>query len=181
MATVAESTNTVQFDHALRTLAAQARTRYAGEAARIDRGLCLALNGHVTLHEGGTASVTSASDAEVVYTVNGHCDCPDASRAPEGRCKHRWATCLVKRAQQQTSETHAVRHYALYTAPDGTAHDGIATQTGSGWLFVAEDGLDPLFASSAALVLYGRCHLADAQLDADTRVEGSRVLTLLAR
>ena len=90
----------LQRDTTLRQLAAQATTRYAGEKARIDRGLVLALNGHVTIHADGTASVQSGTDAEVTYTVNGHCDCPDASRAPEGRCKHRWAKCLVKRAQQ---------------------------------------------------------------------------------
>lgn len=181
MATIPEITSTVQFDTALRTLAARARERYAGEAARVDRGLVLALNGAVMLHADGTASVQSASDPEIVYHVNGHCDCPDARRAPEGRCKHRWATCLVKRATQAVREAQAVRHYALYTAPDGMAHDGIATQTGQGWLFVAEDGLDPLFASSAALVLYGQVDLADAQLSDDTRVKGSRVRTLLAR
>src|SRR5262245_61647227 len=134
--------NTVQFDAALRGLAERARTRYAGEAARIDRGLCLALNGHVTLHDDGTASVRSGKDAEIVYHVNGHCDCPDAQRAPEGRCKHKWAKCFVKRATQQLA---AQRYFATYTAPDGEAHQGIATQTGQGWLFVSDDGLDPLF------------------------------------
>jgi hypothetical protein len=91
----------LQRDTTLRQLAAQATTRYAGEKARIDRGLVLALNGHVTLHQDGTASVQSGTDAEVVYHVaHGTCDCPDASRATEGRCKHRWAKCLVKRAMQ---------------------------------------------------------------------------------
>jgi hypothetical protein len=177
MATIPETTTTVQFDATLRTLAEAAHARYAGEAARIDRGLVIALNGGVTLHQDGTASVQSCSNTEVVYHVaHGTCDCPDFQRAPGGRCKHRFAVCLVKKAQRQ-----AVRHYALYTAPDGTAHDGIATQTGQGWLFVAEDGLDPLFASSAALVLYGQVDIAEAALAHDTRVEGSRVLTLLAR
>lgn len=177
MQTIPETLTTVQFDTALRTLAAQARTRYAGEAARLDRGLCLALNGHVTLHADGSADVQSGASAEVVYHVHqGVCDCPDFQRAPGGRCTHRFAVCLVKKAQRP-----ALRYFALYTAPDGTAHDGIATQTGQGWLFVAEDGLDPLFAASAALLLYGQVDVADAQLDADTRVQGSRVLTLLAR
>ena len=203
MATLPESTATVQFDTTLRTLAAQARTRYAGEQARIDRGLVIALNGGVTLQADGAglergvvfarnggvtlqadgaALVSSQRDDEVFYIVrDGQCDCPDFSRAPGGRCKHRFAVCLVKRVQQQVREAQTVRHYALYTAPDGTAHDGIATQTGQGWLFVAEDGMDPLFASHAALVLYGLVDLADAALADDTRVEGSRVLTLLAR
>src|SRR6266705_152326 len=78
MQTIPETTTTVNFDAALRLGAAQATCRYAGEAARIDRGLVLALNGHVTLQPDGTALVTSAKDTEIVYTVNGHCDCPDA-------------------------------------------------------------------------------------------------------
>ena len=100
MSTVHETSSTIQFDTTLRTLERAARKAYPAEHGRLMRGLVLALNGHVTLHADGTASVKSGSDAEVVYTVNGHCDCPDASRAPEGRCKHRWAKCLVKRAQQ---------------------------------------------------------------------------------
>ena len=72
----------IEVDTMLRALAAQAARRYAGEKARIDRGLVLALNGHVTLHADGAASVQSGTDAEIVYTVNGHCDCPDVSARP---------------------------------------------------------------------------------------------------
>ena len=98
---VAETTNTVQFDTMLRQLATQATARYAGEKARIDRGLVLALNGHVTRNADGSADVLSGSGAEVAYHVaHGACDCPDVTRAPDGRCKHRWAACLVKRAEQ---------------------------------------------------------------------------------
>ena len=118
MSHVHETSSTVQFDTTLRQLAAQATTRYAGEKARIDRGLVLALNGHVTLHADGTASVQSGTDAEVVYTVNGHCDCPDVARAPEGRCKHRWAKCLVKRALQ------AAQYYTSTTPAQGLVLGG---------------------------------------------------------
>lgn len=162
MTKVAESATTVQFDATLRTLAARATERYAGEAARIDRGLCLALSGHVALHADGTASVRSAKDAEVVYEVNGHCDCPDASRAPGGRCKHRWARCFAQKASGQ-----ALRYFATYYAPDGEAHQGVATATGHGWLFVADDGLEPLFASTHALALGGNVALYEAQRAAD--------------
>ena len=94
-----ESTfSTHTMERIIRTLADQARTRYAGESARIDRGLVIALNGGVTLQANGVALVRSASNAEIVYTVNGQCDCPDAARAPEGRCKHRWAKTFAKRA-----------------------------------------------------------------------------------
>lgn len=109
MATVTQPCTTVQFDTALRTLAAQAATRYAGEAARIERGLVIALNGGVTLQADGTARVQSQCNAEVVYAVNGHCDCKDAAHgAPDGRCKHRWAKTLTSRAsrtEEPTTET----------------------------------------------------------------------------
>ncbi len=100
--TVAHHTSTVQYDAALRTLAAAATKRYAGEQLRISKGLVIALNGGVTFPPeapAGLALVTSQTDGEVVYNVNGHCDCKDATHgATEGRCKHRWAKTLTSRA-----------------------------------------------------------------------------------
>ena len=96
---VPEPTSVVEFDAALRGLAAQAATRYPGEQDRLGRGLVLALNGHVTLHEDGTASVRSGRDAEVTYQItHGLCDCRDAASAPDGRCKHLWSAALMRRA-----------------------------------------------------------------------------------
>jgi len=137
MHTVAQTVTTVQFDTALRQMADRARTRYAGEAARIDRGLVIALNGGVTLYADGTASVQSSSNAEVVYTVNGHCDCPDASRAPEGRCKHRWAKCLVKRAIADPPAP--VTYYATYTAYNGFRVLPQLIETHISWVLLAGD------------------------------------------
>ncbi len=89
----------VQYDAALHTLAAQATTRYAGEHLRIAKGLVIALNHGATLQADGTALVQSQSEPEIVYAVNGHCDCRDATHgAPDGRCKHRWAKALTTRA-----------------------------------------------------------------------------------
>lgn len=169
MTKIADTTNTIKFDEALTTLAAQARTRYAGEHARIDRGLVLALNGAVTLHADGTASVRSASDAEIVYHVNGHCDCPDAPRAPEGRCKHRWAKCLVKRATEAVEKAQAQAasqtYYASYYTADGAWYQGTAQcLDGRGWVFRSdEDDFTLAYADNASLVLGGRCDIADAQ------------------
>jgi len=174
MQTIPETTTTVNFDAALRLGAAQATCRYAGEAARIDRGLVLALNGHVTLQPDGTALVTSAKDTEIVYTVNGHCDCPDAARAPEGRCKHRWAKCLTKRAisrlaalavqpSRTTGAPQPVRWYASYTRPDGETVQGIATHTPRGYLFAADDGSEYCYASAHALALGGNVAIAQAK------------------
>lgn len=178
MTTVPETTTPVQSGATLRALADRARARYAGEASSIHRGLVMALDGGVTLKEDGAALVSRTRDDEVFFIVrDGHCDCQGVRRAPAGRCPHVWAACLVRQAQRPP-----VRYFATYTAPDGAEHAGIATQTAqSGWLFVAEDGLEPLFASSRSLLLCGRVDLADAQMRTDTRVQGSRVLTLLAR
>jgi hypothetical protein len=173
-----ESLNTVNFDTALRTLAAQAASRYAGETARIDRGLLIALNGGVTLLADGTADVRSQSDAEIVYHVNGHCDCVDAgTRAPEGRCKHKWAKCLTKRAISLLAATavqpsrscapQPVRWYASYVRPDGESVQGIATHTPHGYLFAAEDGSVYEYVSTGALVLGGNVAILEAQRLAD--------------
>ena len=120
MSTVTQPQTTSNLDDHLYTLAAQARTRYAGEHARIDRGLVLALNGAVAIREAdGAALVQSASDPEIAYEVHqGHCDCPDFERAPEGRCKHRWAVCLVKKA------TKAAAYYTSTTATQGLVLGG---------------------------------------------------------
>jgi hypothetical protein len=109
----------LQRDTTLRQLAAQATTRYAGEKARIDRGLVLALNGHVTINADGSADVLSGSGAEVAYHVaHGTCDCPDFERAPDGRCKHRYAVCLVKKA------TKAQAYYTSTTDAQGIVLGG---------------------------------------------------------
>ena len=105
-------------DAALRTLAAAATERYAGEKVRISKGLVIALNYGATLQADGTALVQSQTELEITYTVNGHCDCPDATHgATEGRCKHRWAThrlggldqraAMLRGAASRASGAHA--------------------------------------------------------------------------
>lgn len=106
-----------QFDTDLRALAERAKTRYPGEQARIERGLLLALNGHVALLPDGTATVRSGKDAEVVYHVTRHsCDCADVTRAPDGRCKHRWSVAFVRKAARPR-----VAYHATYKGEHGQA------------------------------------------------------------
>lgn len=161
--TVAQSTTTVQFDAALRTAARKAVQAYPGEQARIDRGLVIALNGGVELLPNGVARVQSQSNSEIIYEVNGHCDCPDHERATEGRCKHRWAKSLHKWAVKVYAAQPVERYYATYYPPTGDGLQGIATWTERGWLFVADDGAEPLYAAIQALCLGGRCDLADSK------------------
>lgn len=81
-------------DTALRRIAADVRDA-APEAKRLDRGLLIALNRRVDLHEDGSADVQSDSDLEVFYHINaGMCECHDWSRAPEHMCKHRYSVAL---------------------------------------------------------------------------------------
>ncbi len=148
------------FDDTLRSLATQATARYPGEQARIERGLLLALNGHVTLHADGTATVQSGSDAEVRYEVNGHCDCPDAARAPDGRCKHRWAKALVKRASLPKTYTR-IAYYACLPTGHGLA---IRDEQGRVWFISDEDQVTELHdADLPTLHLHGRVDLAADQ------------------
>ena len=179
MSTVTDTHNAVNLDHALRTLAAQATARYAGEHLRIERALVIALNGGVTLNADGSADVQSCSKAEVVYHVEGGvCDCPDFQRAPDGRCKHRYAVCLVKKATKQEREAQAQTasqtYYATYTTPDGLVLQGTAQWCASGiyvdagWLFI-DEATDHAYLTrrAHALVLGGRVDLLEAQREAD--------------
>ena len=175
MNTIPEAAATVNFDAALRTLTAQSTTRYPGEQARIDRGLVIALNGGVTLCPDGTTRVQSQRDAEMIYEIrNGRCDCPDAERAPEARCKHQWSLCFTYRAisllaanvatpRRTTCEPAPVRWYATYIRHDGETVHGIATHTPHGYLFAAEDGSEYCYASTGSLVLEGQVALAKQQ------------------
>lgn len=100
MPTVLQSELTVN-DNVVQTLdriRQQALAQYPKEAARITRGHAIAAQGGVHLDGHGLAAVQSQRHPETWYTVNGHCTCHDASRAPAGRCKHRWAKALLVQA-----------------------------------------------------------------------------------
>jgi SWIM zinc finger len=175
MTTLAQTVTTVQFDTALRQMADRARTRYAGEAARIDRGLVIALNGGVTLKADGVALVSSTRDDEVFYIVReGQCDCPDFSRAPGGRCKHRFAVCLVKKAQGLVAEQQAAHtYYATYDAEHATYQGTAQYLPGQGWVFRSDaDDFTVAYADHASLVLGGRVDLLEAQRVADETAPG---------
>lgn len=173
MSIVHETAATVQFDAALRQAAAKATTRYAGESARISRALILALNGAVTLHTDGTATVQSGSDAEVQYAVRcGACECVDAQTYPagvggsvDGRCKHRWAKSLVRWALKAVAEeaAPAPRFYSTYYTPGGAMVPGIAEWTERGWLHTPDDGESPNYVALQALALGGRVDLCEKQ------------------
>lgn len=133
---------------ALHDAAACALAKYPGEQARIERGLQLALAGHVTLLRDEKVAIVRSADGRRTYTVNGFCECLDFSRAPEGRCKHRWSKALTVKARKFLGSTY-------YATLDGAVH-GTARQTDGGWLFRADDGTEAhLPHDSARLALGG--------------------------
>jgi hypothetical protein len=113
MTTVAESSGTVNFDEGLAQLtdtraiwrdavtavAERATAALPDSAGRIAKAVTLVLAGDVDMLGDGTARVASQSNGETIYhIVNGHCDCKDYPKAPQGFCKHRLAHALAKRA-----------------------------------------------------------------------------------
>ena len=119
MPTVADATATVQFDYALtadapRTAwrAAVAEVAAKAQAAlpqcngRIAKAAALVLAGDVEVLGDGTARAASQTNGQTRYhIVNGHCDCKDYPKTPEGWCKHRLAHALVKRAYPLAKQT----------------------------------------------------------------------------
>ena len=110
MTTVAETNGTVNFDQtltdtramwreAVNAVAERAKATLPECNGRVDKAVALVLNGDVDMLGDGTARVASQSNGETVYhIVNGHCDCKDYPKAPQGFCKHRLAHAIAKRA-----------------------------------------------------------------------------------
>jgi hypothetical protein len=75
-----------------------ARKRFPHSNDRIERAYALVHEGKVVLHPKDKTATVQSSDGTKAYTVNGHCDCPDAPRAPENFCKHALAVAIMKKA-----------------------------------------------------------------------------------
>jgi hypothetical protein len=107
MTTVAESASTVQMHHALFTDAVQQVSAIAHAKlpeslhGRLERATALVLGGGVFVEEDGSTQVRCTNGW---YSVNGHCPCPDHSRALDGLCKHRLAKALYRRASEMLLE-----------------------------------------------------------------------------
>ena len=152
------------FEQAVRHSAIEAMARYdsAADTARITRAVDLILAGHVTLLPNGEADVRSQT-GHGSYHVNGACQCPDFARAEAGRCKHRYAKAILKRAHRLL----AAAWYATYSPATGADMQGIAFAQGSDWLFIPEGQAAGWPCDLDALVLGGNVALADAQHAAD--------------
>jgi hypothetical protein len=91
--------------HAFRTvvaaIAAKAEAKLPECNGRIAKATALVLAGDVELHEGGTATVYSATDPTRRYELgSGYCMCRDWEQAPQHLCKHRLAAMMAKRVQE---------------------------------------------------------------------------------
>jgi hypothetical protein len=146
---------------ALSDAAACAIAKYPAEFLRIERGLDLALQGHVALlADQHIAIVRSQTRPGVEYSVNGQCSCHDFSRAPGGKCKHRYAYWFMRRAHELLADTY----YARIDTPATTLYGTARKQTDDTWRFRSEQGTEIVYdADSPALVLGGNIGIGAGQ------------------
>src|SRR5919199_146896 len=108
MHTVPESISTVQMHHtlfadAVKQVSAVAHAKLPESLhGRLERATALVLGGGVFVEEDGTTVQVRCTNG--FYTVNGHCPCPDHSRAEDGYCKHRLAKGPYRRARELMRE-----------------------------------------------------------------------------
>jgi hypothetical protein len=112
-------------------LAAKAHRTLPDESAgRIDAAVALVLADDVVVSANGTATVGSATDPLRTYVVNGECTCPDATRAPQGLCKHRLSKAIQIRAEralrtlEEGDVTQASQQPENGNRNDAPAHEG---------------------------------------------------------
>ncbi len=87
---------------------AKARQALPTHAERITKAVALILDGHVSRQADGTFQVKSQSQrGHKTYTVNGQCECMDARKSSDGRCKHLLASMIWRRAQRLLQEPAA--------------------------------------------------------------------------
>jgi hypothetical protein len=97
------------FTNPVISVAAQAKAALPEANGRVDRARDLVLGGLVSRNADGTFSVHSQSEHGKSYTITAEgCQCPDAEKAPHGRCKHIICTWLWRKArkvlEQQSGE-----------------------------------------------------------------------------
>jgi len=89
------------FTQALERVSALAHAKLPPELhGHLERATALVKHRHVFPTDDGKHAQVLSSDGARWYPVNGHCTCMDASRAPQGLCKHRLAFGLYRRASE---------------------------------------------------------------------------------
>ena len=93
------------FTQTVLTVAAHAKAALPEANGRVDRARDLVLAGAVVHNPDGSFTVRSQNEREKTYTVeDGTCQCPDAEKAPEGRCKHLISTWLWRKSRKVVEE-----------------------------------------------------------------------------
>jgi hypothetical protein len=91
----------IAYREAVAQIAQKAKAKLPECNGRVEKATALVLAGDVELHEGGTATVYSATDPTRRYELgNGYCMCKDWEQAPQHLCKHRLAAMMAKRVQE---------------------------------------------------------------------------------
>lgn len=104
--TLGEETITT-FRDALERVSALAHARLPQELhGHLERAHALVRHGHVWMDEDGRHAQVLSSDGQSWYVCNGHCTCMDATRAPQGLCKHRLSVGLYRRASELLAAAH---------------------------------------------------------------------------
>ena len=86
---------------AVRPVSASAQARLPETLhGALQRATALVLQRHVFPTDDGKHAQVLSLDGERWYPVNGHCTCMDATKAPQGLCKHRLAAMIYKRASE---------------------------------------------------------------------------------
>lgn len=94
---------------AVAEMAEKARAALPSCADRIAKAVPLVLAGAVEFLPDGTAVVTGGRNGTTYNVVDGRCTCPDATRAPEGWCKHRIASAIAKQARMRLAPSRSHR------------------------------------------------------------------------
>jgi hypothetical protein len=99
-----------------------ARRRFPHSTDRIERAYELVHAAKVVLHPREKTATVRSSDGTRAYTVNGVCECPDATRAPEAYCKHRLAVSILREALE-TMKVFGTASGLITLAPKRLATD----------------------------------------------------------
>ena len=95
---------------------------------RLSCAVALVKSGAVMQMDDGAWEVESASVPGKIYSINGHCLCPDAThRAPQGRCKHVLSVLISRKTMQLLAQPpqDATRAVDVQEAP--SAHKAVLT------------------------------------------------------
>jgi hypothetical protein len=93
------------FQQTVISVAAQAKAALPEANGRVDKARDLVLGGLVSPQPQATFLVRSQASKDTTYTVTPEgCTCPDAQKGADGRCKHRIATWIWRKARAQIAQ-----------------------------------------------------------------------------